>query len=425
MTDGGGVTKCWGSGVLGCWRASDPVAVAHEGFAGAVGVEAVDVHGGAADHPVDVDEAFVGAELGELGVGHFFAIDEAGGVGLAEGDVAGGVLVKERVPEEDAGLGDGRVVGHEGDFAEAGGAFVGGDELAQGILAGGGGGFGDAAVDKGAADVFDQGAVVGERLGGGDVAVDAGFVRRGEALLGGDVGLAVDAVAGGGASAGPEVVVGKADGEVGGVVGAVEVEGVEAAVVEEVDALLEGCAVGVPGLDGVAGGDAGSGEDGVPQLAEGELGRIVGEDECGPRGCGGGEDGPVDFVAGDELECRLVGAGAGFAGAGDLGGVFGGEQSWVGAGDGEAGGAGFEGSGDAVEVPLGGVIKAGVGSVAVPGEGDFVVGEDGGDELGAGFVGLLGDAADQRESVGGCGEEQLLAVAEVEADADGDFGEAV
>ena len=67
--------------------------------------------------------------------GHVLAVDEAGGVGLAEGDVAGGVLVEEGVPEEDAGLGDGGVVGDESDFAEAGGAFVGGDELAQGVLA--------------------------------------------------------------------------------------------------------------------------------------------------------------------------------------------------------------------------------------------------------------------------------------------------
>ena len=113
------------------------------GSARAVGGEAVDVHGGAADHPVDVDEAFVGAEGGELFLGHFFAADEAGGVGLAERDVAGGVLVEEGVPEEDAGLRDGGVVRDEGDFAELARAFVGGDELVDGGFAGGGGGFDD------------------------------------------------------------------------------------------------------------------------------------------------------------------------------------------------------------------------------------------------------------------------------------------
>ena len=110
-----------------------------------------------------------------------------------------------------------------------------------------------------------------ERFGGGDDAVHARLVGRGEAFFGRDVGLAVDAVAGGGASAGPEMVVGEADGEVGETVGAVEVEGVEAAVVEEVNALLEGVAVLLPGGDGIGGGDAGGGEDGIPELADGEL----------------------------------------------------------------------------------------------------------------------------------------------------------
>ncbi len=99
-------------------------------------------------------------------VGHLFAADEAGGVGLAERDVAGGVLVEERVPEEDAGLRDGRGCGDEGDFAEAARAIVGGDEAVEDVFAGGGGGLDDAAVFEAAADVFDQRALVGERLGG-------------------------------------------------------------------------------------------------------------------------------------------------------------------------------------------------------------------------------------------------------------------
>ena len=83
MIGGGGATD----GDRGWWSCEllelDPVAVAHEGFGGAVGGEAVYVHGGAADHPVDVDEAVVCAEGGELFFGHFVAADEAGGVGLA------------------------------------------------------------------------------------------------------------------------------------------------------------------------------------------------------------------------------------------------------------------------------------------------------------------------------------------------------
>jgi len=111
--------------------------------------------------------------------------------------VAGGVLVEEGVPEEDAGLRDGRVVGDESNFAELACTFVSGDELVDGGFACGGGGFDDAAILEGTADVFDQRALVRERLRGRNVTVDAGFVGRGEALFGGDVGIAVEAVAGG------------------------------------------------------------------------------------------------------------------------------------------------------------------------------------------------------------------------------------
>ena len=141
-----------------------PLAVTHEGLGLAGGVEAVYVHGGGADHPVDVDEGGVGAELGEVGFGLMFAVDEAGGVGLAEGDVGGGVFVEEGVPEEQAGLGDGGRVGDEGDFAEAGGAFVRRDEALERVEAGGGVGLGDAAVGEGDGDVFDQRALVGKGL---------------------------------------------------------------------------------------------------------------------------------------------------------------------------------------------------------------------------------------------------------------------
>ena len=170
-----------------------------------------------------------------------------------------------------------------------------------------------------------------------------------------------------------------------------------ALVVEEVDALVEVGVVLLPVGDGVVGGDARGGEDGVPELGEGELGRVVGEDERGPGGGGGGDDGPVDFVAGDELHGGLVGLGDGDVGAGDFGGILAGEQRGIGAGDAHAGGAGFVGGGEGVVVPGGRVVEAGVGRVLVAGEGGGVVGVEGGDELGAGFVGLLGDAADERE----------------------------
>ena len=64
-------------------------------------------------------------------------------------------------------------------------------------------------------DALDHGSLVRERLGGRHSAFGAVLVRRGEDLFGGHVGDAVDAVAGGGAAAEPEMVVGQAEAEVG------------------------------------------------------------------------------------------------------------------------------------------------------------------------------------------------------------------
>src|ERR1700683_1926167 len=101
--------------------------------------------------------------------------------------------------------------------------------------------------------------------------VDAILVRRSEAFFGRDVGLAIDAITRGGASTGPEVLIGEADGEVGAAIGRAEAERVIALAVEEVDAMLEVGAVFAPGLNRVAGGDARGSEDGIPELVHGEL----------------------------------------------------------------------------------------------------------------------------------------------------------
>ena len=167
-------------------------------------------------------------------------------------------------------------------------------------------------------------------------------------------------------------------------VGRVEAKGVEALGVEEVDAGFEVRAVLLPLADGVVGVDAGGFEDGVPELGDGGVGDVVGEDELGPVRGGGGDDGPVDGVLGDELHGGLGGLGGGNVGAGDLGGVLFGEQGGVGAGDGHAGGSVAEGGGDGVLQPDGGVVEGGVGAVLVAGEDGGVVGVEGGDEEGAG-----------------------------------------
>ena len=85
-------------------RCLDPLAQSHQGLGGAVLCDAVHVHLAGADHPVHVDKAGVCPLCGEGVVVHALAVDEAGCVSLAESDMAGGVFVEQRVPEEDSTL---------------------------------------------------------------------------------------------------------------------------------------------------------------------------------------------------------------------------------------------------------------------------------------------------------------------------------
>ena len=139
---------------------------------------------------------------------------EALRIGLAEGDVAGGVLVEERVVEEQAALRDRVGMRDEGHLAQAAGALVRADHALEHRLAGAGAGLGDAAGLEADADVADQGALVGQRLAGRDHALGHGGVGGGEDLLGRDVGVAGDAVLGGGGAAHPGMALGEADLEV-------------------------------------------------------------------------------------------------------------------------------------------------------------------------------------------------------------------
>src|SRR5437667_4402460 len=79
---------------------SRPLAVAEYGHASAVGVNAIDVGLIRADHPVDMDQALVAALRRHLLGRQLGAVDEAFRIALSERDVAGGVLVEQRVEEQ-------------------------------------------------------------------------------------------------------------------------------------------------------------------------------------------------------------------------------------------------------------------------------------------------------------------------------------
>ena len=90
-----------------------------------------------ADHEIDVGIAF-GVDAGrfEFILAEGFAALYAGGIRLAEGEVAGGILVKECIEEEYTAVGYGRIVRDEGDLTEVMGAFVEVYLGAEGFLVG-------------------------------------------------------------------------------------------------------------------------------------------------------------------------------------------------------------------------------------------------------------------------------------------------
>ena len=73
----------------------------------------------------------------------------------------------------------------------------------------------------------------------------------------------------------------------------------------------------------------------------------------------------------------------------------------------------------------GGMVEPGVRAEPVAGERGLIVRVKRGDEQCAGLVGVLGDAAHQRQHLGGGGDDELLPGLQVQAHVDHDAGEAV
>ena len=93
-----------------------------------------------------MDQALVAALRGDLLRRQLGAVDEAFRIALAERDVAGGVLVEQRVEEQQPALRDRRGMRHQRHFAEPARALVGIEHLVQHLLAARGLGLDDAAV---------------------------------------------------------------------------------------------------------------------------------------------------------------------------------------------------------------------------------------------------------------------------------------
>src|ERR1700733_5570685 len=161
-----------------------------------------------------MDHALVAALRRDLLWGELRAVDEALRVALPERDVAGGVLVEQRVEEQEAALRDRRGVRHQRDLAKAARALVAVEHFVQNVLTARGLRFDDASALKADCDVVDERPLIGERLGARDMAVDATRMGRRKHLFGRNVRIAGDAVLRRRRAALPVVAVSKADGEI-------------------------------------------------------------------------------------------------------------------------------------------------------------------------------------------------------------------
>ena len=143
------------------------------------------------------------------------AVAQAGGVGLTQRDMRRGILIEQRVEEEQAAGGDRRRVRHKCDFAQTPRAVIGVDQPLQDILPSTGARFDDATFFKSHLDAFNHGALMRQRLGRRYSAIRAIFMRSGEDFFRGHIGDAVEAVAGSGSAAEPKMIIGQAEAEIG------------------------------------------------------------------------------------------------------------------------------------------------------------------------------------------------------------------
>ena len=227
---------------------------------------------------------------------HLLAALQAG-IRLAEGDVAGGVLVEQGVVIEDPLVGDGAVIGHQGHLAEVAGPLVHGDGGLQGLLPLLRADLHDLPVLHGEAELVDNGAVVAQRQGGAHHAVDAGLQGGGEHLLRGDVGDIGPAGEGHVVAGLPDVALRQLHRQVRAQ-GIGVVQGLEVQLVELFHPALQRGDVRLPLLHTVPRpGDADRGEDGVPQPLLRLVRRQVREHLLRPAGDGDGGDAPGEAAA--------------------------------------------------------------------------------------------------------------------------------
>ena len=208
--------------------------------------------------------------------------------------MAAGVLIEQRVVEQQARLVDGRIERHERAFAEIPAALVHFDELRQKLVVFLGVPFDGLALMEADPEAAYQLALIAQRLRRVDDALSHAAHRGDEAFLGGDVGVEENALQAR-LSAAAELRLGDhADGEVGAVGGFVA-QLADMQLVEIFAAVVQIPVVIFPRLDGIV-GHAGGLQNGLPQLFHGLRRAQLREELLGPLFTRHSGDAPLIFV---------------------------------------------------------------------------------------------------------------------------------
>ena len=241
-------------------------------------------------------QRIVRAAGNELFFAHVDAAYDVFGIGAAQREVASRVLVVQRVEEQDARLGDRRIVGDERHFAQVSGTFVEADELCERVLAFLRAEFHCFALFEADPEAVDNFSVVVQRLGSVDNSVDSLLQRHAEAFLGRHIRVKIHPLRRNTPSSDPDVILDEFDFKIcSGFTG--EMQFRETVIIQFFGVFDEVSVVLIPVRDGVVVfRDPRHREDRIAELLEGFVFGQVGEHYFGPAHGGHADHAPLPLV---------------------------------------------------------------------------------------------------------------------------------